>query len=117
MKFVIARDPAARFRFASLQSATGRALRAEHGISADSMILIEAGHAYIESEAACRIGAHLGAPWSWLAAAVVIPAALRNPVYRWVARNRYRWFGRDETCWMPTPELTSRFLDAQEDVK
>ena len=111
VQFVIARDPAARFHFASLQSAKGRELRAQHSVTADSVVLVEDGRAYVESEAAWRIAAHLGPPWSWLALARVLPVGWRNALYRWVARHRYRWFGRQEVCWLPTPELAARFLE------
>lgn len=111
MQLVIARDASARFRFASLQSETGRRLLAEHGIATDSMVLIEEGQAYVESEAALRVAGSLGAPWSWLALGRVVPLAMRDALYRWVARNRHRWFGRPEACRLPTPELRSRFLE------
>ncbi len=111
VQFVIERDPAARFHFASMQSETGRRLRSEYGITADSMVLIEDGRAYVESEAALRVAAALGAPWSWFTLGRVIPLAGRDALYRWVARNRHRWFGRAEVCWLPTPELRSRFLE------
>ena len=111
MQFVIRHDPRARFRFASLQSGAGQRLRAEHGINVDSMVLIEDGRAYVESEAALRIAAQLGAPcWSWLRFAKVVPAKWRNAVYRQVARHRYEWFGKRDVCWLPTPELAGRFL-------
>lgn len=110
MQFVIRHDAPARFRFASLQSEAGQRLRAEHGVTVDSVVLIEDGRAYLESEAALRIASDLGAPWSWLRFAKVVPAKWRNVVYRQVARHRYQWFGKREVCWLPTPELSSRFL-------
>ena len=110
MQFVIRHDASTRFRFASLQSEAGQRLRAEHGVTVDSVVLIEDGRAYLESEAALRIASDLGAPWSWLRFAKVVPAKWRNAVYRQVARHRYQWFGKREVCWLPTPELSSRFL-------
>lgn len=111
MQFVIARDPAARFRFASLQSETGGRLRRDYGITADSMVLIDDGKAFVESEAALRVAATLGAPWSWLRLGRVIPLGVRDAIYRGVARNRHRWFGKPAVCWLPTPELRNRFLE------
>jgi predicted DCC family thiol-disulfide oxidoreductase YuxK len=105
VQFVIRHDPAGVFRFASLQSQAGRRLVAKHGVTADSVVLIEDGRAYVESEAAIRIGSRLGWPVGWLRG-----MPFRDAVYRWIARNRYRWFGRREVCWLPTPELKSRFL-------
>jgi predicted DCC family thiol-disulfide oxidoreductase YuxK len=111
VQFIIERDRAAVFRFASLDSATGRRARAEHQLVTDSVVLLEDGKAFVESEAALRIASRLGWPWRWLAAGRVLPLAWRNAVYRWVARNRYAWFGRQDSCWLPTPELAARFLD------
>lgn len=111
--FLIDRDPAARFRFASLQSDEGRTLLDRHGIDparTDSVVIVEDGRAWVESDAALRIARHL--PWPWRAARVfrLVPRPVRDTAYRWVARNRYRWFGRQEACRMPTPDLRSRFL-------
>lgn len=110
MQFVIRHEATARFRFASLQSEAGQRLRAAHGVNVDSVVLIEDGRAYIESEAALRITRHLRAPWNWLRIAAVVPISWRNTVYRQVASHRYEWFGKRDVCWLPTPELAHRFL-------
>jgi len=113
VQFLISRDPAGYFRFASLQSAEGQALLAQHGLPTptepESIVLIENGRAYTHSQAVLRMARHLPG-WRWLSAFRVVPRFLRDAVYRWVARNRYRWFGRQESCWLPTPELKARFL-------
>ena len=113
VQFVIRRDPAARFQFAALQSAAGQALLAAHQLPApaepESIVLVEGGRAYTHSGAVLRILRRLPG-WGWLYAFRVLPRVLRDAVYRWVARHRYRWFGREETCMMPTPELRARFL-------
>ena len=113
VQFVIRRDRAGRFRFASLQSAEGQALLAAHGLPAptepESIVLIENGRAYSHSGAVLRLARHLPG-WRWLAAFRVVPRPLRDAAYRWVARHRYRWFGRQEACLLPTPELKARFL-------
>jgi predicted DCC family thiol-disulfide oxidoreductase YuxK len=92
----------------------GQKLVRDRGIDTsrvDSLILIEPGVAYyIESEAALMIGKEFGGVWKLLAVFDWIPATLRNPIYRWVARNRYKWFGKKEACMVPTPDLQSRFL-------
>ncbi len=111
MQFVIRHDPRGRFHFASLQSGAGRRLRQQYGVAVDSVVLIEDGQSYVESEAALRIAGQLGAPWSWLMAGRVVPVGWRNAVYRLVARQRYRWFGKREVCWLPAPELARRFLE------
>jgi predicted DCC family thiol-disulfide oxidoreductase YuxK len=115
VQFVIRHDARGHFRFAALQSDAGRALLAAHGQAAratadpDSVVLIEDGRAYTHSAAVLRIARHLDG-WRWLGLGRVLPAALRDAIYRWVARHRYRWFGRQESCWLPTPELKARFL-------
>lgn len=114
VQFVLERDPAAYFRFASLQSEAARTLLATHGQQVpptpETIMLLENGRLYTHSEAALRILRHLRWPWAWLYASILVPRSIRDAVYRLVARNRYRWFGRQEACWLPTPELAARFL-------
>ncbi|HJQ84515.1 MAG TPA: thiol-disulfide oxidoreductase DCC family protein [Candidatus Binatia bacterium] len=114
VRFVIAHDPPpARFRFAALQSETGQALLRRHGLPTDdfdSFVLLEGDRVSVRSSAALHVVARLGFPWSLLAVLLVLPAAVRDPLYRWIAGNRYRWFGRRDACMVPTPELRSRFL-------
>ena len=113
VQFLLKRDPEGRFRFASLQSDAGRRLMAEHGLAVDSLssvLLIEGGQVWQESSAALRIARHLPGAWKLLRVFAAVPRPLRDAVYRWIARNRYRWFGKTETCWLPTPELKARFL-------
>ncbi len=75
------------------------------------MILIEEGNIYTRSTAALRIARRLSFPWSLLSVFLAVPSFLRNLAYDVVARNRYRWFGRTDTCRVPTPEQRARFLD------
>jgi predicted DCC family thiol-disulfide oxidoreductase YuxK len=117
VRFVIRRDPRAQFRFASLQGDAARRLCAEAGIPAaaaaepDSIVLLVDGRALERSDAALAIAARLGFPWRLLAALRVVPRPIRDAAYRFVARNRYRWFGRTDACMVPTPELRARFID------
>ena len=112
--FVIVRDPAARFRFASLQSDAARRLLNGVRLAAppgESVVLIEHGQVFQRSEAVLRIVRRLGAPWSiayWL---IVVPRPIRDWIYNIVARNRYRWFGKRSTCRVPTPDVRRRFMD------
>ena len=112
VQFVIARDPARRFRFASLQSEAGRRSleAAGAGNSAETVVLVEDGRAFTRSTAALRIARCLRFPWPLAFALIVVPRPLRDQVYDWVARNRYRWFGKRDVCMVPTPELRDRFL-------
>ncbi len=113
VQFIIRRDPEGRFRFASLQSPLGEELLARFGIDPgllDSVILVEGDRWSKESDAALRVARGLGGAWKALAVLRVIPRPIRDAVYRLIARNRYRWFGKKESCWLPTPELRERFL-------
>jgi predicted DCC family thiol-disulfide oxidoreductase YuxK len=113
VRFVIARDPARRFQFASLQSDTaGRLIREAGGAGAptDSIVLIEEARVYVRSTAALRIAKRLGLPWSLAFGLVIVPRPLRDWGYDLVARSRYRWFGKRDVCMTPTAETSDRFL-------
>lgn len=111
--FIVDRDPDGYFQFASLQSDLGQASARAYGADAsrlDSILLVQDGRLYRESAAALRIALRLGALWPLMGAFFVVPAFLRDPVYRWIARNRYRWFGHTESCRIPQPHERDRFL-------
>jgi len=113
VQFIIRRDPAGVFHFASLQSPAGAALAARHGIDAaalDTLILVEEGWAYQRSDAVLRIVARLSGRWPWLSWGRLAPRPIRDWVYGWVARNRYRIFGRREECLLMAPGWSQRFL-------
>lgn len=114
VNFIIDRDPAGYFKFAPLQSASGRKLLEEHGLPTDSMdtlVLVEGGRSYVRSTAALRIARRLTFPWPLLVVGFLVPRVLRDLAYKLIATNRYRWFGKSETCRLPTPALRSRFLE------
>lgn len=115
VQFIIRHDAAGRFRFAALQSDAGRALLAAQGAplpapDPESVLLLLGGRVYSHSAAVLRIAHELGWPWRLAAAGRVLPRAWRDGLYRFVARHRYRWFGRQASCWLPTPALQARFL-------
>ena len=113
VQFVIAHDAAGRFKFAALQSEAGQQLLKNLPAAAqnlDTVVLIENGRFYHRSTAALRILRHLSGAWPLLYLAIVLPVFLRDWIYNFVARNRYRWLGRRESCLMPTPALKARFL-------
>jgi predicted DCC family thiol-disulfide oxidoreductase YuxK len=113
VRYIIANDPAARFRFASLQSPAARAALAPFGRapeSLESIVLIDGGRLFERSDAALRIAAELRAPWPLARALLAIPTGLRDAVYDAIARNRYRLFGRRDFCAVPEPDLARRFL-------
>jgi predicted DCC family thiol-disulfide oxidoreductase YuxK len=112
VKFAIRNDKRGRLRFAPLQSTTGEKMRASYHIPAtiDSVILIESGIVYTYSTAALRVCKWLDWPARAFYALIIIPGFIRQPFYRWFASNRYRWFGKKDSCMVPTAEVRSRFL-------
>ncbi|HET6567506.1 MAG TPA: thiol-disulfide oxidoreductase DCC family protein [Rhodothermales bacterium] len=114
VNFIIDRDPDGRFAFAPLQSAPAHSLLAAHDLPADaldSLVLIEGGRAYVRSEAALRIARRLKGGWPLFYGFTIVPRFVRDQVYDWVAAHRYRWFGKQGACRLPTPELRARFLE------
>lgn len=114
VRFLLRHDHAMRYSFASMQGVTGAALLERHGLDPSdpsSFLLVEAGSAYTNTDAIVRVVAGLGGPWTAVRALRMLPARWRDAVYRAVARNRYRWFGRREQCALPDPAQRARFLD------
>ena len=114
VRFVIKHDKKDMFRYAALQSEVGQKLTSERNIDlskVDSIILIEPGVAYFtKSDAALKIARSFGGVWILLNVFNLIPSSLRNIVYDFIAKNRYRWFGKKEVCMVPAPELKAKFL-------
>lgn len=139
VQFILRHDSKGQFRFASQQSEAGQRLLAQHGVPAsdaladrivviegdkvwlqtegasrkgiaDSIVVIEGDRSWLESDAALHILHRLGGAWSFFYIFRWLPKPFRDAVYRWVARNRYRIFGKRENCMVPTPELRNRFL-------
>ena len=112
VQFVIERDKKRQFRFASLQSNIGKKYQEKAGLSdLGTVLLVENGNIYQKSSAALRIARRLDGLWALLFIFIIIPPFIRNAVYDYIARNRYRWFGKQDSCWLPTPDLKVLFLD------
>ena len=114
VRFVIERDPRKHFQFAPLQSATATRLisgSADRLAMPDSIVLVDDGRLYVRSEAALRIARRLRFPWPLLWVFMAVPRNLRDWVYDVIARHRYRWFGKRETCMVPSTEIRDRFLE------
>ncbi len=114
VNFIIDRDPKQVFRFASLQSPLGQEMVTRFGFSPtelSSLILVDGQTAHRRSSAALRIASRLTFPWNCLVVGLIVPRFLRDFVYNVIAKNRYRWFGKTETCRLPTPDRLHRFLD------
>jgi predicted DCC family thiol-disulfide oxidoreductase YuxK len=114
VQFILKRNKKNRFVFGSLQGKTGQSYLQQFNLPAtafNSFMLIENGKLYTRSTAVLRMLKHLGGAWQLLYAFIIIPAFIRDAIYNFIARNRYKWFGKQESCWLPTPELKSKFLD------
>lgn len=113
VKFSVKRDKKGVLRFAALQSDAGKALMRQYDIDDKQLktfIFIENDKAYFRSTAGLKLAKHLGALWPLLYVFIIIPRPLRDAVYDYISRNRYRWFGKQESCMIPSPEIRARFL-------
>lgn len=112
VNFAIRNDKKAILKFAPLQSEAGKRLKEEYKIApeTDSVIFIEHGKVYTYSDAAIRIASYLRWPAKALYAFMIVPKFIRQPFYKWIARNRYKWFGKKEACMVPTSDVRARFL-------
>lgn len=116
VNFILDRDPRGRIHFGALQSPVSMALLDSlhyRGCLMHSVLLVKNGRVYDRSRAALEIARMLSGGWPLLYGFMILPPFVRNLVYDWIARNRYRWFGKREACRMPTPDLKSRFLPMQ----
>lgn len=112
-RFVLDHDRRRHFRLTSAQGPLGEALYRHYGLTTDdyeTMLVIDRGRLLTESDGAIAIARGLGWPWRAAAVARIVPRPIRDALYRMVARNRYRWFGRRETCWVPRPDDMDRIL-------
>lgn len=117
VRFVLKRDKNARLRFASLQSDYAMRFFQQQYFDAtgiDSVVLFENGKFYTRSTAALKIARNLDGLWFLFYGFIVLPAPLRDTVYEFIARNRYRWFGKRDYCAMPEPGMKERWLDANQ---
>src|ERR1043165_7039174 len=114
VNWVIDHDKKNLFKFAALQSAFGQQRVKDLNLDAkylDTVILDDEGKVYTESDVALEVARHIGGVYTLAVALYIFPRFIRNFVYRIIARNRYRWFGKQESCRVPTPELKAKFLD------
>ena len=113
VQFIIKHDKKKQFRFASLQGKFGQEFLKKSNLPADdfnSFILLEDDKVYTRSTGALRMLKHLGRGWNLFYSFIIVPKFIRDAVYNWVARNRYKWFGKKDACMIPTPELKEKFL-------
>jgi predicted DCC family thiol-disulfide oxidoreductase YuxK len=112
-QLILTYDRTRRFRLASMQGEVGSRLYIAHDMdprAPESLLVVTEGGTLRDSDAVLHIYRHLAPPWRWLAALRIVPRTVRDPVYRWIARNRYRLFGRRQTCWVPASADRDRIL-------
>ena len=115
VRFIVRRDPKALFRFAKIKGEFGVDLVARFPDleCCDSLILLENGEVFTESTAALKIAGKLKGLWPLFSIFLIVPQKRRGPIYRLVARNRYRWFGKAEACPLWSAEERKRFLEVE----
>ena len=114
VQFILKRDKKKKFLFGSLQGEAGQQLLEKFRLPTDnfhSFVLVEGDRVYTQSTAALRMAKHLKRGWQLLYGFIILPKLLRDGIYQWIARNRYKWFGKRDTCRIPTPAEKARFLD------
>jgi predicted DCC family thiol-disulfide oxidoreductase YuxK len=114
VQFIIKCDPKHKFRFASLQSDFGKNIFHHFKLPVNelnSFILLEKGKIYTKSTGALKVVRHLKGFWPLMYTFIIIPVYIRDAVYNFIAKNRYRWFGKKEACRVPVPELQRLFMN------
>jgi predicted DCC family thiol-disulfide oxidoreductase YuxK len=114
VQFLLRHDRAQRIRFASIQGTAGQRLLAQAGLQIDglqTLLVIDGERSWQHTAAILRVLHALGWPWRLAWVGWLVPAPLRDALYRWAARNRYRIWGRSDSCMVPSPETAARFLD------
>lgn len=114
VQFIIKKDKKDIFRFVALQSELGITILKHIGISTsnlDSIVLYEPGEAYYDkAEAVLKIAKSFGGLYTLLSVFSFLPKVLNDTIYDYIAKNRYKWYGKKESCMMPTPEISAKFL-------
>ncbi len=114
VNFVIKRDKKASILFTPLQSDAGQKLLLQYNLppgDMQSFVFIDKGKAYIRSTASLRICRYLRGLWPLCYAFIIVPQFIRDSIYKWIAKNRYKWFGVRQQCMIPTPDIKARFLN------
>ena len=115
VRFILKCEADSDLRFVPLQSPTGARLLRQYEFDPEdvqTLVLVSDGRIYVKSDAALEIARHFRWPWKGLMVIRVVPRLIRNWLYDRIAQNRYRWFGRNATCMVPTPELRTRFMES-----
>jgi predicted DCC family thiol-disulfide oxidoreductase YuxK len=114
IQFIIKHDKQKQFRFASLQSRFGKNILLQFGLDEhnfSSFILLEGEKIFTQSTAALKVAKQLSGVWKLLYGFIIVPAVIRNFIYRIIANNRYKWFGTKKECWIPDENLKKLFIE------
>jgi len=114
VNFTLKRNTKANIFFAPMQNEAGQKLLQQYNLPADDMqsfIFIENGVVYKQSTAALKVCRHLRRVWPLCYGLIIVPKFIRDGIYNWIAKNRYKWFGVRQACMIPTPEVRARFLN------
>ena len=114
VNFTLKRNTKANIRFAPMQSDAGLKLLQQYHLPVDDMqsfVFIENGVAYKQSTAGLKVCRHLNGLWPLCYGLIIVPKFIRDGIYNWIAKNRYKWFGVQQSCMIPTPEVSARFLN------
>lgn len=111
--FIIKRDKKDQFRVGALQVDAGKKLLSKFDVNPeylDSLVLVEDDQVYFRSTAALRIARNLSGLWPLFYVFIILPSGIRDRIYDWIGKNRYRWFGKKNTCRLPTPKERAKFI-------
>jgi predicted DCC family thiol-disulfide oxidoreductase YuxK len=114
VNFVLKKDKKKTILFCPLQTATGQKLLQQYSLPVNEMqsfVFIENGQAYTRSTASLKVCRHLRGAWPLLYGLIIVPKFIRDGIYNWIAKNRYKWFGMRQECRIPTPDIKARFLN------
>jgi predicted DCC family thiol-disulfide oxidoreductase YuxK len=114
VQFIIKRDKTDAFRFASLQGRYGQSVLEKYGLPREDLntfILLDGDRIFSKSSGALQVCRILGWPWKIFNLFILVPSFIRDMAYEWIAKNRYRWFGKKNECQVPSPELSMKFMD------
>lgn len=114
VQFIIRKNKKKNIQFASLQGVHGQTFLKENNLDTSefsSLVYVENGKIYTKSSGALRITKQLKRLWPFMICFLIVPKFIRDAVYNYIAKNRYKWYGKKTSCWLPTPELKKRFLD------
>lgn len=118
VQFIIRHDKQEQFMFASMQSVAGKTMLEKHGLNPDdplSFLLVDESGGHVNTDAIIRILTRFGRVWKVVNVLRIIPAFIRDSSYRVIARNRYRWFGKRESCMVPNAAIANRFVETKID--